>query len=101
MVDSLAGMPGRKAVLYVSDGLQMIAGQDVFYAVQSKYDEQSSSTDDDAPSTTSPAASSELTAQANANRVTFYTIDAARPAHLRLDLGREPGAGRRRPGMSS
>ena len=29
-----AGMPGRKAILYVSDGLPMVAGQDVFYAVE-------------------------------------------------------------------
>ena len=46
-------MPGRKAVLYVSDGLQMIAGQDVFYAVQSKYGEQSIEHDRRRSSTTS------------------------------------------------
>ncbi len=76
MVDSLAGMPGRKAVLYVSDGLQMISGQDVFYAVQNKYNEQSTGLTQTLEFDASRRFN-ELTAQANANRVTFYTIDAA------------------------
>lgn len=76
MVDALAGMPGRKAVLYVSDGLQMIAGQDIFYAVQNKYSEQSTSLTQTLEFDASRRFT-ELTAQANANRITFYTIDAA------------------------
>jgi VWFA-related protein len=76
MVDALAGMPGRKAVVYVSDGLQMIAGQDVFYAVQNKYSTQSISMTSTLEYNVSRRLD-ELTAQANANRVTFYTIDAA------------------------
>jgi VWFA-related protein len=76
LVDSLAGVPGRKAVVYVSDGLQMIAGQDVFYAVQNKYSEQSTSLTQTLEFDTSRRFE-ELTAQANANRISFYTIDAA------------------------
>jgi VWFA-related protein len=76
MVSSLAGMPGRKAVLYVSDGLPMIAGEDVYYAVQSKYGEQSTGLTQIMEFDTSRRLT-ELTATANANRVTFYTIDAA------------------------
>ncbi|MEA2559094.1 MAG: hypothetical protein QOH06_598 [Acidobacteriota bacterium] len=76
LVSSLAGMPGRKAVLYVSDGLQMIAGQDVYYAVQSKFGEQSTGLTESMQFDTSRRFT-ELTATANANRVTFYTIDAA------------------------
>ena len=76
MVDSLAGMPGRKAILYVSDGVPMIAGEDVFYAVQDKFRDQTSvltqTFDYDAS-----RRFRELAAQANANRTTFYTIDAA------------------------
>ena len=75
-VGSLAGMPGRKAILYVSDGLQMIAGQDVYYAVQSKYGEQSTGLTEAMQFDVSRRLI-ELTATANANRVTFYTIDAA------------------------
>ena len=76
MVSSLAGMPGRKAILYVSDGLQMIAGEDVFYAVQSKYGEQSTGLTEAMQFDISRRLI-ELAATANANRVTFYTIDAA------------------------
>jgi VWFA-related protein len=76
LVSSLAGMPGRKAILYVSDGLQMIAGQDVFYAVQTKYGEQSTGLTTSIQYDASRRFD-ELAAQANANRVTFYTIDAA------------------------
>ena len=76
LVGSLAGMPGRKAILYVSDGLQMIAGQDVYYAVQSKYGEQATGLTESMEFDVSRRLI-ELTATANANRVTFYTIDAA------------------------
>ncbi|HXO22912.1 MAG TPA: VWA domain-containing protein [Thermoanaerobaculia bacterium] len=76
MVDAMAGMPGRKAVLYVSDGLPMIAGQDVFYAVQNKYPENSGSMNE-AIQYDASRRFKELGSQANANRVTFYTIDAA------------------------
>ncbi len=76
LVASLAGMPGRKAILYVSDGLQMIAGQDVFYAVQGKYAEQSTGLTTSVQYDASRRFT-ELANQANANRVTFYTIDAA------------------------
>lgn len=76
LTDSLAGMPGRKAVVYVSDGLQMIAGQDVFYAVQNKYGEKSTSLTKTLQFDVSRRLT-ELAAQANSNRTTFYTIDAA------------------------
>lgn len=76
IVGSLAGMPGRKAILYVSDGLQQIAGQDVFHAVQAKYGEQSTGLTEMLQFDTSRRLN-ELAANANANRVTFYTIDAA------------------------
>lgn len=76
IVDSLAGLPGRKAILYVSDGLQMIAGQDVFYAVQNKYGEKSSGLTEQFQFDASRRFE-ELAAQANANRITYYTIDAA------------------------
>jgi VWFA-related protein len=75
IVDVLAGMPGRKAVLYVSDGIPMSAGQELFYAVEQKFGQSASLTESfrfDAS-----RRFRELASQANANRVTFYTIDAA------------------------
>jgi VWFA-related protein len=76
IVNALAGVPGRKAVLYVSDGLPMTAGQDVFYAVQQKYGTQTSSLTE-AFSYDASRRYTELANQANANRISFYTIDAA------------------------
>jgi VWFA-related protein len=76
VVNSMAGLPGRKALVYVSDGLQMMVGQDIYYAVHAKYSEQTSSLTE-ATQYDMSRRFRELTAQANANRVTFYTIDAA------------------------
>jgi VWFA-related protein len=99
MVDALAGMPGRKAVVYVSDGLQMIAGQDVFYAVQSKYGEQSTSMTSTLQYNVARRLD-ELTAQANANRITFYTIDAAGLRPYDSTSAENQGPGPAAPGMS-
>jgi VWFA-related protein len=99
IVDSLAGMPGRKAVVYVSDGLQQIAGQDLFYAVQNKYGEQTSSMVTTLEYDTSKRFS-ELTAQANANRITFYTIDAAGLRGYESNTAENQGPGVPNPGFS-
>ncbi len=74
-VTSLAGLPGRKALIYVSDGLQIRAGEDIYYALQDKFKEQVSLLD--AQTYDMSRTFQELAAEANANRVTFYTIDAA------------------------
>ncbi|MFL6193169.1 MAG: VWA domain-containing protein, partial [Thermoanaerobaculia bacterium] len=99
MVDFLAGMPGRKAVVYVSDGLQMISGQDVFYAVQNKYNEQSTSLTQTLEFDSSRRFT-ELAAQANANRITFYTIDAAGLRTYESTTAENQGPGASAPGMS-
>ena len=99
VVDSLAGMPGRKAVVYVSDGLQMIAGQDVFYAVQSKYGEKTTSMTSTMAYDVSRRLE-ELAAQANANRTTFYTIDAGGLRGYDSNSAENQGPGPGAPGMS-
>jgi VWFA-related protein len=99
MIDALAGMPGRKAVVYVSDGLQMIAGQDVFYAVQAKYGEQSTSMTSTLEYNVAHRLD-ELTAQANANRITFYTIDAAGLRSYDSNSAENQGPGAGAPGVS-
>lgn len=74
-VESLAGLPGRKAILYVSDGLPMFAAQDVFELIAERFDYQSALLEvydhDLTP------LFRRLTDKANASRVTFYTLDAA------------------------
>lgn len=75
MVDSLSGLPGRKAVLYVSDGLAMTPGEDLFHALVHKFQESSilSRTND----YRATRRFQELIARANSSRISFYTIDAA------------------------
>ena len=75
-VSSLAGLPGRKAILYVSDGLPMVAGEDAFHAVQEKFSSATGSVLE-ARNYDASRRYKELVASANANRITFYTLDAA------------------------
>lgn len=85
LTTSLAGIPGRKAVLYVSDGLPMRPGEEFFYAADDKV-RQSAGAGSFAGFQTNLLQSlqydasrrfRDLTNQANANDVTFYTLDAA------------------------
>ncbi|HEX2463816.1 MAG TPA: VWA domain-containing protein [Thermoanaerobaculia bacterium] len=87
-MDQLAGVPGRKAVLYVSEGLQMRAGEDIFWAIDERYRDGDNTQAGVGGSDCSNAimesfhydASRRLTDIANvasANRVTIYTVDAA------------------------
>ncbi|HEY2293526.1 MAG TPA: VWA domain-containing protein [Thermoanaerobaculia bacterium] len=99
MIDALSGMPGRKAVVYVSDGLPMIAGEDVFYAIQGKYGEQTTSMTSTLTYNVARRLD-EMTAQANANRVTFYTIDAAGLRSYDSNSAENQGTGAGAPGMS-
>ena len=76
IVDVLAGLPGRKAILYVSDGLPLVAAEDVFYAIEQKFKDRSTALLE-SRSFDATRRFQELAFQANANRVTFYTLDAA------------------------
>ncbi|HEX2253809.1 MAG TPA: VWA domain-containing protein [Thermoanaerobaculia bacterium] len=75
-VQNLAGLPGRKAVLYVSDGVPMVPGQDAFHAVEAKFGPGHSVMTESFTFDHSRSFR-ELANLANANRVTFYTLDAA------------------------
>ncbi len=80
MVETLAGLPGRKAILYVSDGLSMRPGEDVFYALEDQARKTASSDQGILMEIHRYDMSRDfrqLTNKANANRVTFYTLDAA------------------------
>ncbi|MEM1202933.1 MAG: VWA domain-containing protein [Acidobacteriota bacterium] len=74
-VEMLAGLPGRKAVLYVSDGLSMRPGEDIFYALQDKFSDTSVLLESHRFDLSRDFQS--LVSSANTNRVTFYTVDAA------------------------
>ena len=75
LVDSMAGIEGRKALLYVSDGLPMVPAEDLFHALQHKYNDSGMlARMGDFDLTRSFM---RLTDAANTNEVTFHTMDAA------------------------
>ena len=74
-IEILGGLPGRKAVLYVSDGLSMRPGEDIFYALNDKFKDSSTLTEIFRYDLSRRFDG--LISQANANRVTFYTVDAS------------------------
>jgi VWFA-related protein len=89
VVDSLAGLEGRKAILFVSDGFPVRPGDDPVFrnTVQSRYDVYDDLAD--------------LTRRANGNRVVFHTL---RPAGLQTpiagaDVGRLSGRSGGREGI--
>lgn len=71
----LAGLPGRKVVVHVSDGLPMVAGHDLFVAVSEQFSESSALME--SRSFDLARRYSEIAHLANASGVTFYMIDAA------------------------
>jgi VWFA-related protein len=80
-IDSLAGLPGRKAVLYAGGGLSLRPGEALFEAWHRKFNSQSALSIAQASGSTLEGLREDLTkdferlvARANANRVTFYTL---------------------------
>ena len=84
LVGMLSGLPGKKAVIYVSDGLAMTPGLELYYEIQDKYNYQSAVTEAREFDATDLFRS--LVNSATAADVTFYTIDAK---GLDSDLGIE------------
>ncbi len=74
MVESLAGLPGRKMLLHVSDGLPMVPGQDLYQAIQQRFADISAL--GQAISWDKSRQFNRLISRANSNRTSFYTIDA-------------------------
>ena len=75
IVESLAGLPGRKSIVYVSDGLPMVPAEDMYYALTQKFHDSSAvmlSREFDAS-----RRFIELSSRAATNSVVIYTIDAA------------------------
>jgi VWFA-related protein len=93
LVDALAGLPGRKAVLYVSGGVQLRPAEALMSAWESKFsalrDSVGFSSFDGRRDDATPLLRS-LVDHANANRVTFYTLGAT--AEL-TGVSAEAGAG--------
>jgi VWFA-related protein len=74
LITMLSGLPGKKSILYISNGLPMVPGIDIYYALADAYDQHSMITETTRYSQHRQFES--LVANANAQNVTFYTIDA-------------------------
>jgi VWFA-related protein len=77
-VDALSGLPGRKAVLYVSGGMSLRPSQALFEAYQRKFEQAQRriglQVTLDAFQTDTTIQFREIGERANANRVTFYSL---------------------------
>lgn len=75
--DSLAGLPGRKALLYVGSGLSVRPGQSFFQAWQSKFASLNKAVGGagfDSFETDLTSSFEEMAQHANGNRITLYTL---------------------------
>ncbi|HVN74830.1 MAG TPA: VWA domain-containing protein [Thermoanaerobaculaceae bacterium] len=75
LVDSLAGVPGRKAVLYVSEGIPLDPGSDVL-GEAAALSGQGQPDEDVTTSADLRRRLREVVHRANASRITFYTINS-------------------------
>ena len=80
-IGSLAGLPGRKVVFYVGNGLSLNPGESLFIKWQSQFGQAGLERGFSAPLEAMGLSLSSdfrnLVARANAGRVTFYAIDAS------------------------
>jgi VWFA-related protein len=74
-LDSLAGLPGRKYFIYVSEGLPETAGLEMWEAVREKYQDATASLTALEYNLSTKYAN--IISSANSNGVTIYTLDAA------------------------
>ena len=84
----LSGLPGKKMVIYVSNGLPMIAGLDLFYAFANTYHESSAITESARYNMNRHFTS--LVSNANAQDISFYTFGIGgleNPTLTSADLG--------------
>ena len=74
-LDSMAGLQGRKSLLYMSEGLPSIVGLELFDAIREKFQDTSASMQQfDFDISTKYV---KIVQAANANGVTIYTLDAS------------------------
>jgi len=71
-VTMLSGLPGKKVIVYASNGLPMIAGLDLFYAYSNTYQESSAITESARYNMNRHFNS--LVSNANAQDISFYTF---------------------------
>ena len=93
LASTLAGVPGRKAVIYISDGLPQRPALSAFeYLGNQLCPERTVDAQREMVKYEESSSFNRVTAHANANRVTFYSLDAA---GLRGGLHLDPSFQRR------
>jgi VWFA-related protein len=90
LIGMLSGLPGKKAIIYISDGLPMTPGLELYYAIQDQFKSPSVISESRENDATDLFRS--LVNTASSAGVTFYTIDSK---GLESNLGIE--AERRQP----
>jgi VWFA-related protein len=75
VITTMSGLPGKKGLVYVSNGLPMIPGMDLFYEVSKVYTDFAAL--NEIFTYDRSRLYQQLTATANAQDVTLYTISAA------------------------
>ena len=75
IITSLSGLPGKKGIVYISNGLPMVPGMDLFYELSRVI--QDSSVLTQMYEFDRSRLYQQMAATANAQNVTLYTIDAA------------------------
>jgi VWFA-related protein len=73
LITTMSGLPGKKAIIYVSDGLPMVPGQELFYDIQDEFNDTSVLSE--AQTYASMDLFQGLVTSAAAAGVTLYTID--------------------------
>ena len=84
LVGMMSGLPGKKAIIYLSDGLPMTPGAELFYEIQDAFNSPNAISESHEFDSTDLFDS--LVRTATASGVTLYTIDAR---GLESDLGIE------------
>ena len=74
LIDTLGGLPGRKALLHVSSGVPMLAGEELFQALGLKW--SASEAYAEIPRHDTTRSWERVNRHANAQRVVFHTLDA-------------------------
>lgn len=74
LINSLGGLPGRKALIHVSSGIPRLAGEELFQAVAIKWNYAEAYAEIPRHDTT--RAFERAMRHANSHRVVFYTLDA-------------------------
>ncbi|MEM6793836.1 MAG: VWA domain-containing protein [Acidobacteriota bacterium] len=74
LVESLGGLPGRKALVHVSSGIPMQAGEELFHVIATRFNV--SEVYGEIPRHSTTRSFERVNRHANAHRVVFHTLDA-------------------------